>query len=89
MDFRLILTIVPKMLFPAKVCENIAALFKAERKRKELSLSAVAKRAGLSHQMIAFVERGERIPTIDSFIRITNALEIDPVKLMTKAVKSS
>ena len=88
MDFSSILTSMPKTYIPAKVCENIAALLKAERRQKELSLSAVAKRAGLSHQMIAFVERGERIPTIDSFIRITNALEIDPVKVMTKAVKS-
>lgn len=82
-----ILKIVPKPSTPAKVCEKIALLLKAERERKQLSLSAVAERAGLSYQMIAYVERGERIPTIDSFIRITNALETDPVAMMAQAVK--
>jgi len=79
---------VPRTPIPARVCDNIAALFKKERERKGLSLSAVAERAGLSYQMIAFVERGERTPTIDSFIRIAHALEVDPVEILGKALKA-
>ncbi len=70
-----------------EVCRNIAALLKAERARKQWSLSAVAERAGLSYQMIAFVERGERTPTIDSFMRIVMALGLDPAKVMAQAQK--
>lgn len=78
---------MPSTPIPARVCDNIATLFKNERERKGLSLSAVAERAGLSYQMIAFVERGERTPTMGSFIRIANALEVDPVKLLAEAVR--
>lgn len=62
-------------------------MLKAERESRKLSLSAVAERAGLSYQMIAFVERGERTPTIDSFIRITTALDLDPAEVMAQAVR--
>ncbi len=77
---------MPNKITPKEVCANVAALLKAERERRSLSLSAVAERAGLSYQMIAFVERGERTPTIDSFVRIADALEIDPAEIMAKAL---
>lgn len=74
-------------LAPKEICLNVAALLKAERERREWSLSAVAERAGLSYQMIAFVERGQRTPTIDSFVRIAGALGLDPGKTLSKAQK--
>jgi len=72
-----------------KICENMAVLLRKERERKKLSLSAVARRAGLSYQMIALVERLGRNPTVDSFIRIAEALELDPAKVLARAVNGA
>ena len=49
-------------------------------------MSAVATRAGLSYQMISYVERGLRVPGLDTLLRITSALEIDPADLLQQAV---
>ena len=44
--------------------------------------------AGLSHAMVSRVEKGERLPTIDTLLRISEALGVDLGKLIRNAVKS-
>ena len=68
------------------VCLKVAALLRQARCRQELSMSAVATKAGLSYQMISYVERGLRVPGLDTLLRITSALEIDPADLLQQAV---
>jgi transcriptional regulator with XRE-family HTH domain len=41
-----------------------------ERIRQKLSLNAVATRSGLSHTMVMRVEKRERLPTIDTLLRV-------------------
>ena len=59
-----------------------------ERLKKGLSLAAVAARAGISYQMVGFVEKEERNPTLDTLLRIAGALEIDFVKIIARASKA-
>jgi transcriptional regulator with XRE-family HTH domain len=40
-------------------------------------MNAVAERAGLSQQMVSYVERGMRNPTLETLLRMAEALEID------------
>ena len=40
-------------------------------------MNVVAKRAGLSHTMVSRVERELRRPTLDTLLRITEAMKID------------
>jgi transcriptional regulator with XRE-family HTH domain len=40
-------------------------------------MNAVAKRAGLSHSMISRVEHELRKPTLDTLLRIAQAMEIE------------
>ena len=49
-------------------------------------MSSVATKAGLSYQMISYVERGLRVPGLDTLLRITSALEIDPADLLRQAM---
>ena len=49
-------------------------------------MTAVAAKAGLSYQMISYVERGLRVPGLDTLLRITLALEIDPADLLRRAM---
>jgi transcriptional regulator with XRE-family HTH domain len=39
--------------------------------------------------MVSFVERGMRNPTLDTLLRLTGALEIDPVEVLRRAVKAA
>ena len=64
-------------------------LIHQERLRQKLSLNEVATRAGLSHTMVMRVEKRERLPTIDTLMRITDAMEIELSPLIAKAVKAA
>ncbi len=45
----------------------------------------VAKGSGLSLQMISYVEHGRRNPTLDTLLRIANALDVDLWRLIKRA----
>jgi len=63
----------------------VARLLREERERRQISMTALAERAGLSRTMIRFVEREVRNPTLETLLRMTNALEIDLGELIQKA----
>ena len=50
-------------------------------------MNVLSKRAGLSQAMISLVERDLRNPTLDTLLRIANALELDLGKVISKATK--
>ena len=60
-----------------EIIARLVELIQAERLRRKLSLNEVATRSGLSHTMVMRVEKRERLPTIDTLLRIADALEID------------
>jgi transcriptional regulator with XRE-family HTH domain len=70
------------------VLSAVSRILREERLKRGLSLAAVAAKAGISYQMVGFVEKEERNPTLDTLLRITEALEIDFVKVITRAQKS-
>ena len=51
-------------------------------------MTALAEAAGLSQQSVSYIERGLRIPNLETLIRITDALGIDLSPLIERAVKS-
>lgn len=55
-----------------------------ERLRQNLSMNHVAQKAGLSQQMVSYVERGIRIPTLDTILRVAEALQVDLGKIITE-----
>jgi transcriptional regulator with XRE-family HTH domain len=59
------------------VIANVAKTLRETRERQGLSMSTVAERAGLSQQMVSYVERQMRIPTLDTLLRMSEALAID------------
>ena len=60
-----------------KLCAGIIRLLREERERQGLSMLRVAQRAGLSQQMVSYVERGIRRPTLDTVLRIAAALNLN------------
>jgi transcriptional regulator with XRE-family HTH domain len=69
--------------------DRLMELLRQERLRKKLSLNEVATRAGLSHTMVMRVEKRERLPTIDTLLRITDAMGIKLSPLIAKATKAA
>lgn len=65
----------------------MARLLREERTKQQLSLNELARRAGLSQQMVSYVEREMRTPTLETLLRLADALEIDLWKLIRKASK--
>ena len=75
--------------FKADIVGPIAVrLLREKREALGLSMNAVAKRARLSHSMISRVEHELRRPTLDTLLRITEAMDIELWPLIKKAEKS-
>ncbi len=55
---------------------NVARLLREERERQKVSLNALAQRAGISRQMVSFVESEERNPSLEMLLRLTIALNV-------------
>jgi transcriptional regulator with XRE-family HTH domain len=71
------------------VCSAVARILQHERKKRGLSLAAVAANSGLSYQMVSFVEKEMRNPTLDTLLRIAAALDVDIAKIIGKAIRSA
>lgn len=68
-----------------KVCSAVAIVLKRERLKQEMSLTRLAEKAGLSRQMVSYVERGLRVPGLDTLLRITRVLGLDAADILKRA----
>lgn len=71
------------------VCSRVARILRQEREKRGLSMNLVAERAGLSQQMVSYVEREMRNPTLETVLRIAAAMEIDLSKVLQNAQKAA
>lgn len=71
------------------IASRVAELLRKERQRRQLSMSAVAERAGLSQQMVSYVERGLRNPTLDTLLRMAAAMKLDLAELLAAAQRKA
>ena len=67
------------------VFANVCALIRKERTKKGLSLNMLAQLSGLSRQMVSYIEQQERNPSLDTLLRISEALKIPLDKLVNRA----
>ena len=71
------------------VCSQVARLLREARRKRGLSMTELAARAGLSHAMISFVERELRNPTLDTMLRVCAVMEVKLGELLTQATKEA
>ena len=76
-----------KNTLPTKICSQVARSLRDERLRQNVSLNILAARAGVSRQMLSYVEQELRKPTLDTLLRICEALEIRVEDLIANARK--
>jgi transcriptional regulator with XRE-family HTH domain len=63
---------------------SLGHLLRTHRKEQKLTLKAVAERASISEGFLSQVENDVNSPSVDTLIRICNALDVDPGKLITQ-----
>jgi transcriptional regulator with XRE-family HTH domain len=71
------------------VVSRVAQILRSERKKRGLSMNRVAERAGLSQQMVSYVEREMRSPTLETLLRISGAMDLDLAKVIERAQKEA
>jgi transcriptional regulator with XRE-family HTH domain len=69
------------------LCVKALALLQKERERRKLSKYFVAQESGLSPQMIAYVEKGERNPTLETVLRMAEAMNVNFEETLKSARK--
>lgn len=64
---------------------RLIQLIVKERVAKRLTKYALAQQAGVSPQMIGYLESGERVPSVDVICKITDALGVELSELVRRA----
>jgi transcriptional regulator with XRE-family HTH domain len=64
------------------VAERFGDNLRRCRKQAGLSQEEVARRASMHRTQVAVAERGERLPRIDTLVKLAGALEVSPDELL-------
>jgi transcriptional regulator with XRE-family HTH domain len=67
------------------ICSVAIRLLREERERRGLSKYVIAGRSGLSQQMVGYVERGIRNPTLETAVRMADAIGVDLADILKQA----
>lgn len=68
-----------------EILTHLPARLKEARRKRGLSLEAVANLSGVSRSMVSQIERGESSPTISTLWNLTRALQVDFAGLLDEA----
>ena len=69
------------------LCVKAISLLQKERERRKLSKYFIAQESGLSPQMVAYVENGMRNPTLETVLRMAEAMDVDFAEIIRRARK--
>lgn len=70
------------------ICAELVRLMGEERKRLRLSKNQVASMTGLNQSTVSRLENYHENPTMDSLLRVADALEINLGEVLTKAIQN-
>jgi transcriptional regulator with XRE-family HTH domain len=68
-----------------EICAEVIRLLIAERKRQHISGNSLAAIAGLSQSLISTLETTPWNPTLDTLLRIGDALQVDAGEIIKQA----
>lgn len=71
----------------AEWTDQISRLLRAERISRRLSKYTVEQRGGITQQMVGYVERGLRRPSLETALRIADGIGVDFAVIVKKARK--
>ena len=70
-------------------CSNVVRILAEERKRQKMAMRDLADIAEVSQAMISLVENGLRNPTLETLLRIADALGIELSDVIARAKSSA
>jgi transcriptional regulator with XRE-family HTH domain len=76
---------VPKHFKGENLPSQIIKVLRDERFRQGLSMNVLAQRAGLSQSSVSLLESERRKPTLETLLRLCDALSVDLWKVVKKA----
>ena len=59
------------------ICDEVVRILSEERKKRPMSKYELSARSGVSQQMIAYVERGQRSASLETIVRLAIGLDVD------------
>ncbi len=68
-----------------KLRQIVARNLRVLRKQKGLSQEELAFQAGINRNYVGQIEREEKSPTVDMIEKLATALNIEPIKIFSKA----
>jgi transcriptional regulator with XRE-family HTH domain len=68
-------------------CRKIIQLLQEERERQGLSKYAIAQKSGLSQQAVGYMEKGHRIPSLETVLRVAKAMDMNLSEIIKRAEK--
>jgi len=71
-----------------KIVHIMAGQFVELRKKKRLSHTQLATRAGITRAAISFIESGKRKPTLLLSLKVAHAMETDLSRLLARAERA-
>ncbi len=71
------------------IAAHVIRLLRETRETQKMSMNVLAQRSGLSQGMVSLVEHGLRNPSLDTLLRIAEALNIDLGDVFKKAKKAA
>lgn len=70
------------------ICAELVRLLGEERERRGLSKNKIAEMTGLNQSTISRLENYHENPTLDSLLRVADALEINLGDILSRAVRN-
>lgn len=67
-------------------CIRIIHLLRSEREERGVTKYALAQRSGLSQQAIGYLEREEKMPSLETIVRYAAGLEVDLADIVRRAM---
>ena len=80
---------MPAAKISEPVSSQVARLLREERAKHGLSLNELAAKAGLSRQMVSYIEQEKRNPSLDTLLRLTRALQVYLDDLIRRARRAA
>lgn len=68
-------------MFEERMEEAVLARLKGEREKQKLSQLDLSNLSGVSQNMITYIETGKRTPSLRTFLKLCQALKINPAVL--------
>ena len=84
-----IVTYMPAAHRREKIHAAVIRLLREERERQGVSMYQLAPKAGLSQSALSLIDRGLRMPALDTLLRITEVLEVKLGDILLRAEAES